>query len=58
MPPVLGYYRRHHFYVMKGANNEDVVGRRMEMGGKSWGFGVGARRGEPEGGGAPGGGLV
>jgi len=36
----------------------DVVGRRMEMGGKSWGFGVGARRGEPEGGGAPGGGLV
>ena len=31
----------------------DVVGRRMEMGGKSWGFGVGARRGEPEGAGRP-----
>jgi len=22
MPPVLGYYQRHHFYVMQGANND------------------------------------
>ena len=50
MPPVLGYYRRHHFYVMHGANNDkggvdDRCGWKEDGNGrKIVGFWVGAHR--------------